>query len=84
MTTNEYVRGMKTMAWPPFNRKLWQRGYYDRIIRERLSCGIHGCMSGTIQHSGRWTAKTHSARPHRPDPSRAHMVLNGVPLGRPH
>ena len=34
MTTNEYIRGVKTLAWPPFDRKLWQRDYYERIIRD--------------------------------------------------
>ena len=25
MTTNEYIRGVKTLGWQRFNRKLWQR-----------------------------------------------------------
>jgi putative transposase len=25
MTTNEYIRGVKTWGWEPFNGKLWQR-----------------------------------------------------------
>ncbi len=33
MTTNEYILGVKTLNWPPFNRKLWQRNYYEHIIR---------------------------------------------------
>ncbi len=33
MTTNEYIRGVKTMGWTPFNGKLWQRNYYEHIIR---------------------------------------------------
>ena len=33
MTTNEYIRGVKTMGWPPFPGKLWQRNYYEHIIR---------------------------------------------------
>ncbi len=34
MTTNEYIRGVKQHDWPPFPGKLWQRNYYDRIIRD--------------------------------------------------
>jgi len=33
MTTNEYIRGIKLFDWPPFNGKLWQRNYYEHIIR---------------------------------------------------
>jgi REP element-mobilizing transposase RayT len=33
MTTNEYIRGVKTLNWRPFDKKLWQRNYYEHIIR---------------------------------------------------
>jgi hypothetical protein len=33
MTTNEYIRGVKKLGWRRFSRKLWQRGYFDHIIR---------------------------------------------------
>jgi len=33
MSTNEYIRGVKQRGWPPFPGKLWQRNYYDHIIR---------------------------------------------------
>ena len=34
ITTVEYIRGVKTMGWTPFNGKLWQRNYYEHIIRD--------------------------------------------------
>ncbi len=37
MTTNEYIRGVKTMNWQPFDKKLWQRNYYEHIIRNPKS-----------------------------------------------
>jgi REP element-mobilizing transposase RayT len=37
MTTNEYIRGVKTMGWIPFNGKLWQRNYWEHIIRNEKS-----------------------------------------------
>ncbi|GAB6011268.1 transposase [Viscerimonas tarda] len=37
MSTNEYIRGVKTLDWPPFNKKLWQRNYYEHIIRNDKS-----------------------------------------------
>jgi len=33
ITTVEYIRGVKNSGWKPFNGKLWQRNYYERIIR---------------------------------------------------
>ncbi len=37
MTTNEYIRGVKNENWIPFDKKLWQRNYYDHIIRNNRS-----------------------------------------------
>ncbi len=33
MTTNEYMRNVKNLKWKPFDGKLWQRNYYEHIIR---------------------------------------------------
>jgi len=37
MSTNEYIRGVKQNGWQPFNRKLWQRNYWEHIIRNEQS-----------------------------------------------
>jgi putative transposase len=37
MTTNEYIRGVKQLGWPPFHATLWQRNYYEHIIRDEQS-----------------------------------------------
>ena len=37
MTTNEYIRGVKNLGRIPFNGKLWQRSYYEIIIRNEQS-----------------------------------------------
>jgi len=33
ITTVEYINNIKQHNWPPFNGKLWQRNYYEHIIR---------------------------------------------------
>ena len=33
MTTNEYIRSVKEGKYPPFHKFVWQRGYYEHIIR---------------------------------------------------
>jgi REP element-mobilizing transposase RayT len=37
MTTNEYIRGVKVLGWQPFDKKLWQRNYYEHVIRNEQS-----------------------------------------------
>ncbi len=33
MTTNAYIRGVRETAWARFNKRFWQRSYYDHIVR---------------------------------------------------
>jgi len=33
MSTNGYIREVKTQGWPPFSGRLWQRNYYEHVIR---------------------------------------------------
>ncbi len=40
ITTVEYIRGVKNSGWQPFNGKLWQRNYYEHIIRNERSYEI--------------------------------------------
>ncbi|MEY8714641.1 transposase [Francisella philomiragia] len=37
MTTNAYINGVKTKNWQPFDKRLWQRNYYEHIIRNEKS-----------------------------------------------
>ena len=33
LTTHEYIVGVKNNGWSLFNKRLWQRNYYEHIIR---------------------------------------------------
>ncbi len=33
ITTRQYISGVNTLGWAPFSKRLWQRNYWDRIIR---------------------------------------------------
>jgi len=33
LTTNGYIAGVNSLGWPRFAGKLWQRDYWDRIVR---------------------------------------------------
>jgi REP element-mobilizing transposase RayT len=32
-STNDYMLGVRTDGWPQFDSRLWQKGYYEHIIR---------------------------------------------------
>lgn len=40
MTTNEYIRGIHEREWERFNGKLWQRNYYEHVIRDDLELHV--------------------------------------------
>lgn len=55
ITTLEYGRGVRAGLHPPYDRVLWQRSFYDHIVRddrdlERVRAYIEG-------NPGRWTEK---------------------------
>ena len=33
-TTNRYIKGVKMGLLPPFDKKLWQEGYYETVMRD--------------------------------------------------
>ncbi|MBL0331515.1 MAG: transposase [Chlorobiota bacterium] len=53
MTTNEYIRGVKNLGWIPFNGKLWQRNYYEIIIRNEQS--YQTISEYIINNPAKWT-----------------------------
>ncbi|MBK9686277.1 MAG: hypothetical protein IPO65_00415 [Saprospiraceae bacterium] len=55
MTTNEYIRGVKNSNWQPFRGKLWQRNYYEHIIRNKQS--YHRISKYIIANPTKWMDK---------------------------
>ena len=37
MTTNSYIRGVRGAGWQPFHKRLWQRDYFDHIVRDEVT-----------------------------------------------
>lgn len=52
MTTNEYIRGVKNLGWKRFDGKLWQRNYWEHIIRNDDS--YHQISEYIIQNPMKW------------------------------
>jgi len=34
LTTHQYLQGVRQSGWQPFPGKLWQRNYYERVVRD--------------------------------------------------
>jgi putative transposase len=34
VNNNNYINGVKSQNWKPFDRRLWQRNYYEIILRD--------------------------------------------------
>ena len=56
MTTNEYIRGVKQNGWQPFPGKLWQRNYWDHVIRDELK--LHRIREYIRNNPARWHEDT--------------------------
>ncbi|MBN1947191.1 MAG: transposase [Bradymonadales bacterium] len=52
MTTNAYLRGVKTSGWTPFPWKLWQRNYYEHIIRD--DDDLHRIRQYILDNPSQW------------------------------
>jgi len=48
ITTNQYINGVKENNWLPFDYRLWQRNYYEHVIRNEVS---HQKITDYIEHN---------------------------------
>ncbi|HSE86752.1 MAG TPA: transposase [Candidatus Binatia bacterium] len=72
MTTNEYIRGVKVASWPSFNRRLWQRNYYEHIIRNEDS--LNRIRQYIIDNPARWAFDRENPAATTPDPKEAWLA----------
>ena len=52
MTTNAYILGVKQSHWPSFDGRLWQRNYYEHVIRNDDE--LNKIREYIIQNPDRW------------------------------
>ena len=48
----EYIKNVKNLNWKAFNKKLWQRSYYEHVIRDDLS--LHKIREYIINNPINW------------------------------
>ncbi len=54
MTTKRYADGVKQLGWPPFRGRLWQRNYYEHIIRNEA--GLNRIRRYIDENPSRWAS----------------------------
>lgn len=71
LTTVAYTRGVTTQGWSPFPGRLWQRNYFEHIVRNEES--LHRIRQYIADNPARWTD----------DPENPQRIVGAVPCGRP-
>jgi putative transposase len=54
ITTNQYIEGVKQKGWPRFDKRLWQRDYYEHIIRNERS--LNTIRAYIVNNPAHWQA----------------------------
>ena len=52
LTTKRYIDGVKQKGWPPFHKRVWQRNYYEHIIRNEES--LHQIRHYIVNNPLKW------------------------------
>lgn len=53
LTTNEYIRGVRRRGWTPFAGTLWQRNFYEQVIRN--DAALERARAYLINNPAQWT-----------------------------
>lgn len=70
ITTVEYIRGVKQKGWKPFPGRLWQRNYYEHIIRNDNE--LNRICKYIGENPKKWAVDVDNP---------SNIALNGTPLG---
>ncbi|MBX2997130.1 MAG: transposase [Caldilineaceae bacterium] len=66
LTTAKYRRAVYEQHWTPYNQKLWQRSYYDHIVRSDAS--LNAIRHYICENPRRWGFDRYHPNPQGPDP----------------
>ena len=69
LTTVNYIRAVKTRNWPPFRGRLWQRNYYEHVVRTDES--LLKIREYILYNPARWAFDRDNPQAITKDPSRA-------------
>lgn len=70
--TVEYTRGVRTNGWMPFRGRLWQRNYYEPIIRNEES--LNRIRQYILDNPQRWAIDPENLAAITPEPEYAWLM----------
>jgi putative transposase len=59
LTTRSYANGVKHMRWPAFTGRLWQRNYFEHVIRSQGE--LHRIQAYIHNNPARWISDRNNA-----------------------
>ncbi len=67
MSTNEYIRNVKESHWPQFKNRLWQRNYYEHVVRNEQD--LHEIREYIVYNASKWESDQENPtyKPHSPN-----------------
>ncbi|MEN6336146.1 MAG: transposase [Phycisphaerales bacterium] len=66
LTTNRYAEGVRHHDWSPFPGRLWQRNYYEHIIRNDVA--LSRILQYIADNPARWAFDSNNPAATNPDP----------------
>ena len=75
LTTKKYTDGVKRLGWPRFVDRLWQRNYYEHVIRNDES--LNRIREYIINNPARWSFDPENPTATTPEPKDAWLVQEG-------
>jgi REP element-mobilizing transposase RayT len=61
MTTNAYIRGARHDGWAAFKTRLWQRNYYEHIVRNERD--LDSVREYIFNNPARWDSDPENPAP---------------------
>ena len=59
-TTNDYINSVKSGLFPPFEKHIWQRNYFEHIIRNNQD--LHETRKYIAENPIRWAVKANNGQ----------------------
>jgi len=75
LTTKKYTDGVKQSGWTPFSGRLWQRNYYEHIIRDEES--LNRIRQYILDNPARWAFDPENPKSTVPEPTDVWRIPKG-------
>ena len=79
VSTHYYNIGVRQEGWVPYRDTLWQRGYYDHVVRNERA--LEYILRYIMENPARWSAE--HLNPDCKHPDEIMKTIRGIELGTP-